>query len=79
MIYYGHEQVPIHERQEGLPGIVADRMARKAAHQQQRIHRQLENPDYAYEYTWAFHDSEEIGPVMLAKIAKHTGLKPEDL
>ena len=42
-------------------------------------HRQLENPDYAYEYTWAFHDHEEIGPVMLAKIAKRTGLKPEDL
>lgn len=42
-------------------------------------HRQLQHSDYAYEYTWAFHDSEEIGPVMLAKIAKHTGLKPEDL
>ena len=42
-------------------------------------HRQLEHPDFPYEYTWAFHDSEEIGPVMLAKIAKRTGLKPEDL
>jgi predicted RNA binding protein YcfA (HicA-like mRNA interferase family) len=42
-------------------------------------HRQLEHPDYSYEYTWAFHDSEEIGPAMLAKIAKKTGLKPEDL
>lgn len=31
------------------------------------------------EYTWAFHDSDEIGPKMLARIAKHTGLKPEDL
>jgi predicted RNA binding protein YcfA (HicA-like mRNA interferase family) len=31
------------------------------------------------DYTWAFHDSEEIGPKMLARIAKHTGLKPEDL
>ena len=26
-----------------------------------------------------FHDSEEIGPVMLARIAKHTGLIPRDL
>ena len=34
-----------------------------------------ERPDF----TWAFHDSEEIGPVMLARIAKHTGLKPKDL
>ena len=30
-------------------------------------------------YVWAFHDREEIGPRMLARIAKHTGLKPEDL
>ncbi len=29
--------------------------------------------------TFAFHDDEEIGPVMLNKIAKRTGLKPEDL
>ena len=28
---------------------------------------------------FAFHDSEEIGPRLLARIAKHTGLKPEDL
>lgn len=42
-------------------------------------HRQLEHPNYRYEYTWAFHDSEEIGPAMIAKIAKKTGLKPEDL
>jgi predicted RNA binding protein YcfA (HicA-like mRNA interferase family) len=28
---------------------------------------------------FAFHDSEEIGPRMLARIAKSTGLKPEDL
>ncbi|HLY62232.1 MAG TPA: type II toxin-antitoxin system HicA family toxin [Terriglobia bacterium] len=31
------------------------------------------------EFTWAFHDSDEIGPKMLARIAKHTGLKVEDL
>ena len=27
----------------------------------------------------AFHDGEEIGPRMLARLAKHTGLRPEDL
>jgi predicted RNA binding protein YcfA (HicA-like mRNA interferase family) len=32
-------------------------------------------PDVVY----AFHDEEEIGPVMLARIAKRTGLKPDDL
>ncbi len=30
-------------------------------------------------YTWSFHDGDEIGPKMLAKIAKHTGLTPDDL
>ena len=31
------------------------------------------------DYVFAFHDSDEIGPRMLARIAKHTGLKPQDL
>jgi predicted RNA binding protein YcfA (HicA-like mRNA interferase family) len=30
-------------------------------------------------YTFAFHDGEEIGGQMLSRIAKHTGLMPEDL
>jgi predicted RNA binding protein YcfA (HicA-like mRNA interferase family) len=29
--------------------------------------------------TFAFHDGEEIGPRMLARVAKHTGLTPADL
>jgi len=28
---------------------------------------------------FAFHDDEELGPKMLARIAKQTGLRPEDL
>jgi predicted RNA binding protein YcfA (HicA-like mRNA interferase family) len=28
---------------------------------------------------FGFHENEEIGPKMLAKIAKHTGLEPSDL
>lgn len=31
------------------------------------------------DYTFAFHDAEEIGPRMLARVAKHTGLNPDDL
>jgi predicted RNA binding protein YcfA (HicA-like mRNA interferase family) len=31
------------------------------------------------DFVFAFHDSEEIGPKMLSRIAKHTGLKPDDL
>jgi predicted RNA binding protein YcfA (HicA-like mRNA interferase family) len=28
---------------------------------------------------FAFHDSDEIGPRMLSRLSKHTGLKPDDL
>lgn len=31
------------------------------------------------DFVFAFHDGEEIGPRMLARIAKHTGLDAEDL
>ena len=31
------------------------------------------------DFVFAFHDSDELGPRMLARIAKHTGLKPQDL
>ncbi len=31
------------------------------------------------DYTFAFHDREEIGPKMLSRIAKYTGLKPDNL
>lgn len=31
------------------------------------------------DYVFAFHEDEEIGPRMLARIAKRTGLQPGDL
>ena len=31
------------------------------------------------DYVFAFHEGEEIGPRILARIAKHTGLTPGDL
>ena len=31
------------------------------------------------DFVFAFHDSDEIGPKMLARVAKHTGLSPDDL
>jgi hypothetical protein len=31
------------------------------------------------DFIFAFHDDEEIGPKMLARMAKRTGLSPEDL
>lgn len=41
-------------------------------------HQLLERAGWA-DYVFAFHDREEIGPKMLARIAKKTGLRPEDL
>jgi predicted RNA binding protein YcfA (HicA-like mRNA interferase family) len=41
-------------------------------------HRTLahrERPDFVF----AFHDDEEVGPRMMARIAKRTGLRPDDL
>jgi predicted RNA binding protein YcfA (HicA-like mRNA interferase family) len=32
-----------------------------------------------HDVVFAFHDNVEIGPKMLARIARRTGLKPEDL
>ena len=31
------------------------------------------------DFVFAFHDGDEIGPKMLARIAKHTGIGPDDL
>ena len=41
-------------------------------------HRVLERAGFP-DYVFAFHDREEVGPRMLARIAKHTGLQPDDL
>jgi predicted RNA binding protein YcfA (HicA-like mRNA interferase family) len=41
-------------------------------------HRTLRREGWS-QYRFAFHDKEEVGPTMLAEIAKHTGLRPEDL
>jgi len=41
-------------------------------------HKTLEKLGYP-DYVFAFHDSIEIGPKMLARVAKHTGLTLNDL
>jgi predicted RNA binding protein YcfA (HicA-like mRNA interferase family) len=41
-------------------------------------HKTLARDGWA-DVRFAFHDDEEIGPRMLARVAKHTGLTPEDL
>jgi len=41
-------------------------------------HRALFRPGWP-DFVFAFHDGDEVGPRMLARIAKHTGLSPEDI
>jgi predicted RNA binding protein YcfA (HicA-like mRNA interferase family) len=41
-------------------------------------HRVLSRPGWP-DFVFAFHDREDIGPRMLARIARRTGLRPEDL
>lgn len=41
-------------------------------------HRTLEREGWA-DVVFSFYDGDEIGPKMLSRIAKSTGLKPEDI
>jgi len=41
-------------------------------------HRVLQRDGWV-DYTFAFHDGDEIGPKMLARIGAQTGLTPDDL
>jgi predicted RNA binding protein YcfA (HicA-like mRNA interferase family) len=41
-------------------------------------HKVLARDGYP-DFVFAFHDGEEIGPRMLARVARRTGLRPEDL
>jgi len=45
---------------------------------QRGSHRVLRRDGWP-DYVWAFHDRVEIGPRMLARVAKRTGLEPADL
>jgi predicted RNA binding protein YcfA (HicA-like mRNA interferase family) len=45
---------------------------------QRGSHRMLERDGWA-DFVFAFHARDEIGPRMLARIARRTGLRPEDL
>lgn len=40
-------------------------------------HRTLERTGWP-DYVFAFHDDDELGPRILARIGKHTGLTPQD-
>ena len=73
------EQLAQHESTKSLPRVAPPWLAPKPGSRKGSSHIQLVHPNKAGAYTWAFHDDAEIGPNMLRRIAKHTGLKPEDL
>lgn len=49
-----------------------------ALKRQSGSHRTLARHDWP-DVVFAFHDDEELGPKMLSRISKRTGLRPEDL
>lgn len=49
-----------------------------AVKREESSHRTLAREGWP-DVVFAFHDGEEIGPRMLARLAKRTGLRPEDL
>ena len=65
---------------QGTPGVLAAllRTGWSVKREAKGSHRVLFRPEWP-DYIFAFHDGEEIGPRMLARISKRTGLKPEDL
>jgi predicted RNA binding protein YcfA (HicA-like mRNA interferase family) len=48
------------------------------AQEQLGSHRKLQRTGWS-NFTFCFHDNEEVGPAALARIGKDTGLCPEDL
>jgi HicA toxin of bacterial toxin-antitoxin, len=51
---------------------------RLAVKRESSSHKILSRPGWP-DVVFAFHDKDEIGPKMLARMAKHTGLEPKDL
>lgn len=49
-----------------------------AVKRQAGSHKVLERPGWP-DFVFAFHERDEIGPRMLARIAKATGLRPDQL
>jgi len=68
----------------GWPAVKASRLLAALLRQGWQIkrqsgsHRGLRRDGWS-DVGFAFRDSEEIGPRMLARIARQTGLRPEDL
>ena len=54
------------------------RIGRQVKRQSCGSHKVLVRPGWE-DFVFAFHEGEEIGPRMMARIARRTGLEPDDL
>ena len=67
---------PSSKAREVLAALI--RLGWRVKRQSGTSHRVLSRDGWA-DVTFAFHDGEEVGPRMMARIAKRTGLDPKDL
>jgi hypothetical protein len=67
--------VAVREGASPVGGVAPNRMDDQT---QSGSHRTLSRPECP-DVVFSFHDQDEIGPKMLARIAKRTGLEPKDL
>jgi predicted RNA binding protein YcfA (HicA-like mRNA interferase family) len=68
-------QWPAAKAQRVLAALLRQGWAIKRQTGSHRVLHRVGWPDYVF----ACHDGDEIGPRMMARIAKHTGLTPDDL
>jgi len=66
---------PAAKAQRVLAALLRRGLDSQTANGSHRVLQRAGSPNYVF----AFHDGDEIGPRMLARIAKHTGLTPDDL
>jgi predicted RNase H-like HicB family nuclease/predicted RNA binding protein YcfA (HicA-like mRNA interferase family) len=70
-----HEELAVNQSQESFAAVQTIGWRVKC---QAGSHKTLEREGYL-DYVFAFHDSAEIGPRLLARVAKYTGLELGDL
>lgn len=70
-----HESVAISQSEARSRGANANWLANQT---ESGSHKVLSRSGWA-DVVFAFHDKDELGPKMLARIAKNTGLKPKDI
>ena len=68
------EHLEYNQGQASLGGLAENRLTLK---KQAGSHRKLQRAGWP-NFTFCFHDGDEVGPAAMAKTGKETGLRPED-